>query len=211
MNRTLSKSKRKFDSDVLVDIFIYIFISLAVIVTLYPFIYVAAVSFSSGDAINNGEVFLWPIGFNIETYKMVFTYKDLWIAYGNTVLYTVGGTIFNMVFTILAAYPLSRRYFFLRRKLNFFIAVTMYFSGGLIPIYIVVTSLGLYNSRWAMIIPLLVSAFNIMICRSAFESISEEIFESAKMEGANDFHILYHVAVPLVKPTLCSINACIMQ
>ncbi|HEY8420315.1 MAG TPA: carbohydrate ABC transporter permease, partial [Thermoclostridium sp.] len=99
-------------------------------------------------------------------------------------------------------YPLSRKSFFLRKKLNFLLAFTMYFSGGLIPIYIVVTGLGLYNSRLAMLIPVLISAYNVMICRSAFESVSEELYENAALEGANDFIILYRIAIPVIKPTL---------
>ncbi len=189
-------------SDVLVDYIIYLIIAVAVVVTLYPFLYVLSVSFSSADAINKGSVVLWPVGINFSAYKMVFQYDELWRAYANTIFYTVAGTILNIIATVIAAYPLSRREFFLRRKLNFFIAFTMYFSGGLIPVYIVVTGLGLYNSRLAMILPVLVSAFNIMICRSAFEAISEEIFESASIEGANHFQILVKIAVPLVKPTL---------
>ncbi len=105
------------------------------------------------------------------------SYKDLWISYGNTFYYTVMGTFLNIVFTCLAAYPLSRKRFFLRKKMNFLLAFTMYFSGGLIPSYLVVTGLVCYNSRLAMILPVLVSAYNVMICRSAFEGISEELFE----------------------------------
>lgn len=189
-------------SDLVIDYVIYLIIAIAVVVTLYPFLYVLSISFSSADAINKGSVVLWPVGINFNAYKMVFAYNELWLSYANTIFYTVAGTTLNIIATVIAAYPLSRREFFLRRKLNFFIAFTMYFSGGLIPIYIVVTSLGLYNSRLAMILPVLVSAFNIMICRSAFESISEEIFESASIEGANHFQILLKIAVPLVKPTL---------
>ena len=109
---------------------------------------------------------------------MVMGYKDLWVSYGNTLYYTITGTVLNLIFTCLAAYPLSRKQFFLRRKLNFLLAFTMYFSGGLIPMYLVVTGLGLYNSRLSMILPVLVSAYNVMICRSAFEGISEELFEN---------------------------------
>lgn len=129
-------------------------------------------------------------------------YGELWTSYLNTFYYTIVGTICNIIMTCLAAYPLSRRRFFMRRKLNFLLAFTMYFSGGLIPTYIVVTSLGLYNKRAAMILPVLCSAYNIMICRSAFESIPEDLFEEAAIEGANDFTCLTRIAIPLIKPTL---------
>lgn len=188
--------------DKIFDIIVWILVLLAVLVCLYPFVYVVSVSLSSGMAVNRGEVVLFPVDINLDVFKMVMGYKELWTSYGNTIFYTVAGTFCNIVMTCLAAYPLSRKQFFLRKKLNFLLAFTMYFSGGLIPTYIVVTGLGLYNSRWAMILPVLVSAYNVMICRSAFEGISEELFESAALEGANDFVMLTKIAVPLIKPTL---------
>jgi len=188
--------------DKVFDILIWIIVTFAVCITLYPFLYVVSISFSDGMAVAKGEVMFLPKGLDLEAYKMVINYKQLWISYGNTFLYTIVGTVFNIVFTCLAAYPLSRRQFFLRRKLNFLLAFTMYFSGGLIPTYMVVTGLGFYNSRWAMIIPTLLSAYNVMICRSAMEAIPEDLFENAALEGANDFFIMAKIAVPLVKPTL---------
>ena len=188
--------------DKLLDIVIWIIVAFAVLVTLYPFLYVVSVSFSDGGAVARGEVYLFPKGFSLETFKTVMAYKQLWVAYGNTAIYTIAGTICNIIFTCLGAYPLSRKHFFLRRKLNFFVVFTMYFSGGLIPTYMVVTGLGLYNSRLAMILPVLVSTYNMMICRSAMESVPNDLFENASLEGASDFYMLTHIAVPLIKPTL---------
>ena len=189
-------------SDKLLDIIVWIVVAFAVIVTAYPFLYVVSVAFSDGAAVARGDVYLFPVGFSLETFKMVMNYDQLWVAYGNSIFYTIVGTICNVVFTCLAAYPLSRKRFFLRRKLNFFVAFTMYFSGGLIPTYMVVTGLGLYNSRLAMILPVLLSTYNMMICRSAMEAVPEDLFECASLEGANDFYMLTRIAVPLVKPTL---------
>ena len=189
-------------SDKLLDIIVWIVVAFAVIVTAYPFLYVVSVAFSDGAAVARGDVYLFPVGFSLETFKMVMNYDQLWVAYGNSIFYTIVGTICNVVFTCLAAYPLSRKRFFLRRKLNFFVAFTMYFSGGLIPTYMVVTGLGLYNSRLAMILPVLLSTYNMMICRSAMEAVPENLFECASLEGANDFYMLTRIAVPLVKPTL---------
>ena len=189
-------------SDKLLDIIVWIVVAFAVIVTAYPFLYVVSVAFSDGAAVARGDVYLLPVGFSLETFKMVMNYDQLWVAYGNSIFYTIVGTICNVVFTCLAAYPLSRKRFFLRRKLNFFVAFTMYFSGGLIPTYMVVTGLGLYNSRLAMILPVLLSTYNMMICRSAMEAVPEDLFECASLEGANDFYMLTRIAVPLVKPTL---------
>lgn len=189
-------------TDKIFDIVVWFIILIAVCITLYPFIYVVSVSLSSGEAVNKGLVTFLPVDFSLDTYKMVMQYKDLWTSYANTIYYTVTGTILNIIFTCLAAYPLSRKTFFLRKKVNFILAFTMYFSGGLIPTYMIVTGIGLYDSRLAMILPVLVSAYNVMICRSAFEGISEELFENAKLEGANDFVMLTKIAVPLIKPTL---------
>ena len=189
-------------SDKLLDIVVWIVVAFAVIVTAYPFLYVVSVAFSDGAAVARGDVYLFPVGFSLETFKMVMNYDQLWVAYGNSIFYTIAGTICNVIFTCLAAYPLSRKRFFLRRKLNFFVAFTMYFSGGLIPTYMVVTGLGLYNNRLAMILPVLLSTYNMMICRSAMEAVPEDLFECASLEGANDFYMLTHIAVPLVKPTL---------
>ena len=188
--------------DKLLDIVIWIIVAFAVLVTLYPFLYVVSVAFSDGGAVARGEVYLFPKGFSLETFRTVMAYKQLWVAYGNTAIYTIAGTICNIIFTCLGAYPLSRKHFFLRRKLNFFVVFTMYFSGGLIPTYMVVTGLGLYNSRLAMILPVLVSTYNMMICRSAMESVPNDLFENASLEGASDFYMLTHIAVPLIKPTL---------
>ena len=194
-------AKRPFGDNVF-DLIVGIFLLFAVVVCVYPFLYVLSVSISSGTAVNKGLVTLFPVDLNFDAMKTVLNYKQIWTAYGNTIFYTIVGTILNVIFTCLAAYPLSRKRFCLRKQLNFLLAFTMYFSGGLIPIYIVVTGLGLYNSRLSVILPVLVSAYNVMICRSAFESISEELFEEAALEGANDFYIMGRIAVPLIKPTL---------
>ncbi|WP_315794016.1 carbohydrate ABC transporter permease [Paenibacillus sp. BIC5C1] len=193
---------QKSRSDRLFYGFVYLLTILAVVVTLYPFLYVISISFSSVDAIDKQKVALWPVGFTLSGYQMVLQYRELWLSFYNTLWYTVIGTLMNIVATCIAAFPLSRQQFFLRRKLNFFIAFTMYFSGGLIPVYMLITSLGLYNTRWVMVLPVLVITFNVMICRSAFEGIPNEIFESASIDGANELTMLYRLAIPIIKPTL---------
>ena len=189
-------------SDKLYDIITRFLVIFAVVICVYPFVYVISISLSSGIAVNQGRVWLYPVDIDLSTFGMVMRYGELWTSYLNTFYYTIVGTICNIIMTCLAAYPLSRRRFFMRRKLNFLLAFTMYFSGGLIPTYIVVTSLGLYNKRAAMILPVLCFAYNIMICRSAFEAIPEDLFEEAAIEGANDFTCLTRIAIPLIKPTL---------
>ena len=202
IKRRYLKMKSQPLGDTVFDVIVSLLLFLAVLVCVYPFLYVVSVSLSSGEAVNKGLVVLLPVDLNFDALTKVLNYKQLWTSYGNTFFYTIVGTFFNIVFTCLAAYPLSRKHFCLRKQLNFLLAFTMYFSGGLIPIYIVVTGLGLYNTRWSMILPVLISAYNVMICRSAFEAISEELFEEAALEGANDFTIMTGIAVPLIKPTL---------
>ncbi|MER2055366.1 MAG: carbohydrate ABC transporter permease [Clostridia bacterium] len=188
--------------DKALDVIIWVLVIFAVVVTLYPFLYVVSVSISEGSAVARGDVLLFPKGFSLDAFSMVTTNKQLWISYGNTFFYTIVGTLANVVFTCLGAYPLSRSHFFLRRPMDFYVAFTMYFSGGLIPTYIVVTGIGLYNSRLAMILPVLVSAYNLMICRSAMSSVPQDLFENAALEGANEFYMMTRIAVPLIKPTL---------
>ena len=196
------KHKRKANSDSLFYLLVYTIAILAGIATLFPFIHILSVSISEPVAVNKGSVYLYPVGFNIQSYKYVLGSKNIWIAYGNTIYYVVVGVLFNIVATVLAAYPLSRKSFCARRFLNFFIVFVMYFSGGLIPTYLLITSLGFYNSRWVMIIPVLLSSYNVMICRSAFSSIPEEVMESAVIDGANDIQILFKIAIRLITPTL---------
>ena len=175
---------------------VYIIAAVAFVITLWPFLYIIAVSFSSSQAVYQGEVFLWPVN------KQVMGQNGLWTAYGNTIFYTVVGTLFNLVATTIAAYPLSRSRFFARRFFNFFIAFTMYFSGGMIPSYLLITKLGFYNSRWVMIIPSLLSTYNVMVCRSAFSAIPEEVIESAEIDGSNELQTFGRIAVRLITPTL---------
>lgn len=181
---------------------VYLLLSLAVVITLYPFVYTLSISFSGLDAVNRNAVWLLPIDPTLDGYKIVLQNELLYTSLGNSFYYTFLGTVLNLGATCLAAYPLSRRQFIFRKPLNFFLAFTMYFSGGLIPSYVLLTSMGFYNSRWVMIIPCLLSTYNVMVLRSAFAELSNELIESAQIDGANDWVILFKLAVPLVKPTL---------
>ena len=199
-------AKNKIRSNALGDRFfyfcVYFLAALAFILTAYPFIYIVSVSISDPLAVAKGQVLLWPVGFSTYGYKIIFDQSSLWTSYGNTLFYTIVGTLFQMVATVLTAYPLSRRNFCARRFFNFFIVFVMYFSGGLIPTYLIVTKLGFYNNRWVMIIPCLLSSYNVMVCRSAFSAIPEEVMESAAIDGANDIHVLFRIAIHLIIPTL---------
>lgn len=196
------KRRDAIGNDYLFYTLVYFIAAVAFFITLYPFLYVVAVSFSGSQAVYKGKVFAWPVDFTFAGYAHVLRQGGLWMAYGNTIFYTAVGTLFNLGATTLAAYPLSRSRFFARRFLNFFIAFTMYFSGGMIPAYLLITRLGFYNSRWVMIIPSLLSTYNVMVCRSAFAAIPDEVVESAEIDGSNEWQTFFWIAVRLITPTM---------
>ena len=200
------KIKKRCASDRVFYFLVWFLIIFGFFITLLPFMYVISVSFSDVHAINRGQVGIWPVGFNLDGYKQVLGQQKLWRAYYNTLWYTVVGTVLNIVFTVIAAYPLSRYTFSGRKFLNLFIAFTMYFGGGMIPFYLLMVKLGLYNTRWVMVIPSLISTWNIMLCRSAFTEMPNELVESAQIDGASDWLILRRIAIPLIKPTLAVVT-----
>ncbi len=200
------KIKKRCASDRVFYFLVWFLIIFGFFITLLPFMYVISVSFSDVHAINRGQVGIWPVGFNLDGYKQVLGQQKLWRAYYNTLWYTAVGTVLNIVFTVIAAYPLSRYTFSGRKFLNFFIAFTMYFGGGMIPFYLLIVKLGLYNTRWVMVIPSLISTWNIMLCRSAFTEMPNELVESAQIDGASDWLILRRIAIPLIKPTLAVVT-----
>jgi putative aldouronate transport system permease protein len=176
---------------------------LAMIVTLYPFVYVLSMSISEPIYVISQSVWLWPKGFSLGSYKLVFENPEIFRSYYNTIWYAVVGTIVNVVMTVLAAYPLSRPHFVLRKPLTFFIAFTMFFSGGLIPLFILVRQLGLYNTRWSLILPGAVSAWYVIIARTFFtSSIPESLHESARLDGAGEGTILMRIILPLSTPII---------
>ena len=177
----------------------------AAVITLYPMIYVLSMSLSAPEHVIRRDVYFLPKGFTLSGYRTLLANPFVWSAYYNTIWYTVVGTLVNLVLTVCAAYVLSRRNFVFRRFFSLMITFTMFFGGGLIPFFIIVANLGLYNTRWAMIFPFAVSAWNIIIARSFYETISESIVEAAKIDGANDISILYLIMVPLSGPIIAVI------
>jgi ABC-type glycerol-3-phosphate transport system permease component len=181
---------------------LYLTMVVILFITLYPFLYVVSMSISDPVAVISRKVWLWPVGFSTEAYKLVFQNDGVWRAYYNTFWYTIVGTFVNVVMTVLAAWPLSRRTFVGRKPIMGMIVITMFFSGGLIPTFILINQLGLYNTRWVMIFPSAVSAFLIIIARTFFQGIPDAYIEAAKLDGANDFGILWKIVLPLSRPIL---------
>ncbi|KOY16748.1 carbohydrate ABC transporter permease [Paenibacillus xylanivorans] len=180
--------------------FLLIIITLIVI---YPLVFVLSASFSDPQAVLRGEMFLWPKGINLHSYEKIFQNKDILRGYSNTLIYTLVGTLINLVMTILAAYPLSRKDFIGRNAIMALFVFTMFFSGGLIPTYMLIKNLGMLNTLWVMIIPNAVSIWNIIIMRTFFQqSIPNELHEAATIDGCSNIQILTRIILPLSMPII---------
>ncbi|WP_127589664.1 carbohydrate ABC transporter permease [Paenibacillus lautus] len=175
-----------------------------VFITLYPFLNVVAQSFSSESYINSGKVNLIPRGFNIDTYKTVTKDAMFWTNYKNTVVYSVVGTAISMFLTTIFAYALSKKRLVGRKFLTMFAVFTMFFNGGLIPNYVLINSLGFSNSIWAIVIPGAISIYNMLIMKSFFENMPEELEEAAAIDGLNTYGMLFRIVLPLSKAVIAT-------
>lgn len=194
---------KNFNSNTVYTIMVYTLAIVAALLWLYPLVYVVSASFSDPNALLNGEVVLLPKGFNLNAYKYIFQNKQILVGYGNTIFYSVVGTLYNMVLTICAAYPLSRSDLKGRNLLTVMITFTMFFGGGMIPTYLNLNSLHMLNTRWVMFVPAAISATNFIIMRNYFtHSVPGELIESAHIEGASQLQILSKIVLPLSKPIL---------
>lgn len=200
----MGPSNRKTFS--LFDVVNYALMLLLVFVTFYPLYYIFIVSISDGYDVMKGAVHFWPSGANLNAYKLVLEDPFVGSSYWNTIVYTVCGTFVNVVCTILCAYPLSRKEFYGRGFFTIMIVITMFFSGGLIPSYLLVQKLGMVNTMWALILPGAISAWNMIIMRTFFQGIPNELFESAHMDGANEFSVIYRILLPLSTPIMATIS-----
>lgn len=190
-------------SERIAGICIYIILSLISLVVLYPLYFVLIASISAPETVMRGEVWLWPKELSFVGYERLFANKEIIQGFLNTVLYTVTGTGLNLVMTIAAAYPLSRADFKGRNGFMLIIVFTMFFSGGMIPSYLLVKELGMLDTIWAMIIPSAVSVWNIIIMRTFFQnSIPKEMQEAAFIDGCSNMRVLFRIVLPLSGPIL---------
>ncbi|WP_208586852.1 carbohydrate ABC transporter permease [Gracilibacillus suaedae] len=187
------------------DVLNYLFLSIVIVITLYPFLNVLAISLNDSTDTVRGGIYIWPREFTLNNYLEIMKYDNLVTGFVNSVLRTVIGTVLGVFIQAMVAFTLSRTDFQGRRFVSTVIVLTMYFSGGLIPGYMLIRDLGLINSFWVYILPGLVSAFNIIIIRSFMDGLPFSLQESAKMDGANDFVIFYRIILPLCKPVLATI------
>ncbi|MBQ7797265.1 MAG: carbohydrate ABC transporter permease [Lachnospiraceae bacterium] len=195
----VEKKRKKYTA---VDWYITILVALIGLIIAYPLFFVVIASISDPNLVNSGQVWLFPKGIHFDGYKMVLMDKDVMLGYRNSIIYTVVGTFCNVFCTVMAGYALSRKDLFGRKFFNWFIAIPMWFSGGLIPTYLTVDSLGLVNKPVVLILLTLVSSYNIIICRSFMSSLPYELQESAKIDGASDFQILRQIILPLSGGTI---------
>ncbi|WP_314591148.1 carbohydrate ABC transporter permease [Paenibacillus terrigena] len=197
---------RESGSDKAFTIVNYVILSIVLLIILYPLIYVVSASFSSSYAVLSGKVWLWPVEPSLDGYKAVFKNKNILTGFQNTVFYTIAGTLINVIMTILAAYPLSRRDFNGRNVFMLIFVFTMMFSGGLIPTYFIVKELHMIDTVWAMLIPTALSVWNVIIMRTYFQTtIPHELLEASQMDGCNDFRFLRSIVLPLSGPILAVI------
>ncbi len=184
------------------DVVVHIIAILLLLIVAYPLWLVIVNSISDPSAVASGKVVLFPKGFHLEGYKTIFKNKDIIIGYGNTIFYTVFGTLINLMVTVPCGYVLAKNTLPGRKILVTYFMITMYFGGGLIPTFLLVNSLGLYNTRWAILLLGAFSMYNCIICRSFFSGIPKELEESASIDGASVIRTFVQIILPLSKALL---------
>ncbi|MCH4202018.1 MAG: carbohydrate ABC transporter permease [Bacilli bacterium] len=195
--------KNSMGKERIFDIAIMVIVGIIAITFLVPLLNVLASSFSSADRVVAGDVGLFPVEFSLNGYKEIFKNNTIWTGFKNSLIYTAIGTVIQVTAQMLCAYPLSRKDFKGRKFINLFLVLTMFVSGGMIPTYILVTQLNLYNTIWAIILPGCISVFNIIVIRTYMEtSIPMEVQEAAMIDGCGDFSIFFRIVLPLCRPII---------
>ncbi|MFC4810994.1 carbohydrate ABC transporter permease [Paenibacillus sp. GCM10023250] len=184
-------------------VFNYLYVFLAFLIVLYPVVYIISASVSDPKLVASGAMWLWPRGFTFDGYERVFQNTNIWIGYGNTILYTVVGTTINLAVTLPAAYALSRKDFVGRHFFTGMFMVTMFFGGGLVPTYLLVKELGMVDTMWAIVVPSAASIWNIIVSRTFFQSsIPRELQEAAQIDGASNWRLFLTIVLPLSMPII---------
>ena len=184
----------------------YILLGIFSLLVIYPIVYVISNSFSDPEQIMAGKVWLLPVKPTLEGYAATFQYQRIWSGFGNSIIYAVGGTALGLVMSMMAAYPLARKDLDGRNILMFVFTLTMWFTGGMIPTYLQVRNLGLLDKRWALILPAAMSVYNMIIMRTyILNTIPDELLESTRLDGCDDFRYLFHIVIPLSKPVIAVI------
>lgn len=187
-------------SDVAFNIIVYAFSALLLLMILYPIYFIIVASFSDPAAVSTGKVWLAPVGFTLDGYSALLEHDQLWAGYRNTIVYTLLGTAFGLFVNIAAAYPLSRKDLVFRGPLMALFVIPMFFSGGLIPIFLTVKQFGLYNNFWVLIVPFAVSSYNVIVARTFFEgNIPSDMLDAAQIDGCGNLRFFFVIVLPLSK------------
>lgn len=180
-----------------------VFLAFCFLIVAYPLIFIVSASFSDSSAVIRGEVWLLPVGFDLKAYEAVFRSSKIMSGYMNSIIYTVLGTLVNLILTTLTAYALSRSKLFGKKGITWYFLFTMFFSGGLMPLYITINDLGLLNTMWSVILVGGISIYNMIVMRTFFQSsIPEDIYEAAYLDGCSDIRMLFTIVLPLSKSIL---------
>ncbi len=185
---------------------IYLFMLLVLIVCLVPFLYIISVSLSDPVAVVNGEVFIHPVGFSLEAFEQIFAYPNFFRAYGNTIFYTIAGTLISLIMMTLFAYPLSKTFLKGQKIVMKFVIFSMFFSGGMIPNYLLISSLHMVNTRFAILIPFAINQFNLILLINFFKSIPNDIEEAAIIDGLSYTGVLLKIVLPLSGAGIATIS-----
>jgi putative aldouronate transport system permease protein len=192
-------------SELIFKIFALSLVTLFALLAFYPVLYAFSASISGKMAYEAGKIVLFPKDVNFQVYQLIYKDKGLWISFINTIFYTLFGTAWSIFISVLGAYALSKKHLLFRRQLNFLIVFTMWFSAGMVPLYLNYIHMGVAN-RWGIIIAFGVQAFNIILLRSFFEAIPREIEEAARIDGANEFQLLAYVFMPMSKAAIATVT-----
>ena len=205
MTQAKKAKKQVSGKDVAFNIFLYALCILILIIIAYPLYFIIIASFSNPSEVANGNVWFWPSQFTLDGYKELFRHGEIWMGYWNTILYTVIGTLIGLVVNISAAYSLSRKDLVGRKLITFFFIFTMFFNGGMVPLYMLVQQLGLLNNMWGLILPTTLSVYNMTIARAFFQSsIPDGIIEAAQIDGCSNIGTFFRIVLP-VSPAIISV------
>lgn len=192
-------------SELIFKIFAITLVTVFSLLAFYPVLYAFSASISGKIAYEAGRVVLFPKDVNFQVYELIYKDKAMWISFINTIFYTLFGTAWSVVISALGAYALSKKHLLFRRQLNFLIVFTMWFSAGMVPLYLNYVNMGVAN-RWGIIVAFGVQAFNIILLRSFFEAIPKEIEEAARIDGANEFQLLGYIFIPMSKAAIATVT-----
>ena len=202
----MNVKRRIAPGDLIFNVFLYTFMLIVGVVTIYPFLNVLAISLNDSVDTVRGGIYLRPRIFTLENYKQIFMYNNLIIAFQNSVIRTLVGTLLGIFSSSMIAFVLSRKDFIARKQVSLFFVLTLYFSGGLIPSYMLMRDLNLISTFWVYVLPGLVNAWNVFVVRSYMDGLPYSLQESAKLDGASDLTIFFKIILPLCKPVLATIG-----